>query len=187
MARVRVKQARDTGYNILMKRRFLGSLFVLLMLGFAGAVLVRWRSESQVGAVPPTFPAGSAPIAADPGPLGWHPASRLQTKTVDAVILGQLEAFRSGDFAKAALYQAPGLRDKFQNPAGFRVMMLEGYPEFCHFIKVSFGPCVVRAGGMDAMADVTLVDSAGRTTRAQYLMELVRGAYHVGGVTTPPL
>ena len=100
---------------------------------------------------------------------------------VQAVILDQLDAFRSGEIGRAFAHASPGIQSMFRTPERFRRMVETGYP-------MIWRPERFDVGGLEAAGDALIqtmvfVDRSGRVFEADYRMELVDGAWRIAGVT----
>jgi hypothetical protein len=154
------------------RRELIAGLFVLVMVGLGGAVILHWR------AVQPRIS-----VAPDQNTFNneWRPADRAQYTAAKMTIAGQLSAFQSGDFRKATFYQSGMLRQSFMTTDNFRSVITSRYPQFCHFTAVSYGRCVTDPDG-DSISMEIMLTGQGTRTRAFYVLHKENGLYRVAQV-----
>lgn len=99
---------------------------------------------------------------------------------IEAVISGQMQAFRDSDIAGAFGFAAPGIQTLFRDPETFGQMVEQGYPMVWQPGDVRFGALRERAGGL--WQTVIVRDGAGALHVLDYEMREVDGQWRIGGV-----
>ncbi len=61
-------------------------------------------------------------------------------------------------------------------------MMRANYPQFAHYRKAVFGPCLSDHSGQNAQVPIVLTGQDGVTVHAVYYMVLEGGMFRVSGV-----
>ena len=135
--------------------------------------------------------------------LGWGLLSsvkaqtQVQTQTqklarpadsiaVQAVIRGQLEAFKKDDARKAFTYASSGIHQSFGDDAlTFGMMVQQQYPMVYRPKSYKFDPTLELEGNM--VQGVVIEDQAGVMVRAVYLLIKEGNAWKVSGVFLSPL
>lgn len=115
-------------------------------------------------------------------PNGTQPLKRSGaqvSREVLAVIEGQFQAFREGDYARARSFAAPTIQQQYSVLA-FERMVRDGYPIIAHWRAVSFGE--VQDNGREAVVLVSVRGRSGRTRFFQYLMLNESGQWRINGV-----
>lgn len=100
-------------------------------------------------------------------------------RTLHAVIRGQLEAFRRGDFAAAYELAAPGIREKFPL-AAFTEMVRGSYPEIAANTEAVFG--LTLDDGERAVVNVRVAARDKPPRRFQYSLERAGKQWRIAGV-----
>lgn len=88
---------------------------------------------------------------------------------IQAVIGGQIEAFRADDGATAYSFAAPKLQQAFRNPDVFMSMVRSGYQPVYRPRSVIYGRFAAVAGGY--AQEVLVVGPDGETYTALYALE----------------
>lgn len=114
-------------------------------------------------------------FAAEPS----KPSSAVMKETLHAVVRGQLEAFRRGDFPAAYELAAPGIREKFSIEA-FTEMVRGSYPEIAGNTGVVFG--LTFDNGERAVISVRIIGKHRASRRYQYLIDRHGSDWRIGGV-----
>lgn len=105
---------------------------------------------------------------------------------VQAVIRGQLEAFKKDDARKAFTYASLGIHQSFGDDAlTFGMMVQQQYPMVYRPKSYKFDPTLELEGNM--VQGVIIEDQEGMLVRAVYLLMKEGGAWKVGGVYLAPL
>lgn len=107
------------------------------------------------------------------------PSTAAMKEQLQTVILGQLEAFRKGDYPGAYRFAAPGIREQFPLEA-FESMIKAGYPVIARNEEAVFGLTV--DDGEKAVVNVRIVGRNKDSVSYQYLLERHGDAWQVGGV-----
>lgn len=87
---------------------------------------------------------------------------------IQAVISGQLKAFKAGDGTTAYSYAAPNIKSMFPSPDVFMAMVKGGYAVVADSNNVTFGPMRPESDGF--RQDVNMTDSAGQSFIASYTL-----------------
>ena len=114
-------------------------------------------------------------IAGAGQPRADEPAGAIRS-----VIERQLAAFLKSDLEGAFAFASPGIQRMFRDPANFGRMVQQGYPmvwrparwEMRDLVETDAGPVQV----------VLFEDADGILHEADYLMEMVDGAWRIAGV-----
>jgi len=105
---------------------------------------------------------------------------------VQAVIRGQIEAFKKDDAKKAFTYASLGIHQSFGDDAlTFGMMVQEQYPMVYRPKSYKFDPTVELEGSI--VQGVVIEDQAGVMVRAVYLLIKEGNAWKVSGVFLTPL
>ena len=105
---------------------------------------------------------------------------------VQAVIRGQLEAFKKDDARKAFTYASSGIHQSFGDDAlTFGMMVQQQYPMVYRPKSYKFDPTLELEGNM--VQGVVIEDQAGVMVRAVYLLIKEGNAWKVSGVFLSPL
>lgn len=94
------------------------------------------------------------------------PADRA---AIEAVIAGQIEAFRRDDGPAAFAFAAPGIQAMFGTPERFMGMVRNAYPPVYRPLQVEFAGIEPQDGGW--VQAVELVGPDGEAQRALYTMQ----------------
>ena len=154
------------------RRETMAGLFVVVMLGLGGAIVMHWKSQQ---------PKYDFQV---PAPIDWHPATVEQFQAAKAIVGGQLSAFHTDNFQMATAYQSQLLKLNFYTVSNFRSVITNRYPEFCHFESVQFGRCSSDPDGDRLRIEITLISKKGDLTRAAYFLHREDGGYRVAQVLT---
>ena len=99
-----------------------------------------------------------------------------------AVIAGQLEAFKKDDGKTAFSFAAPLVQGIFQNPETFMAMVKKGYEPIYKNTQYSFGSLVVSPDGKPVQ-HVSFVGVDGKNYEAVYAMQQQPdGSWKIAGV-----
>lgn len=116
--------------------------------------------------------------------LGLTVASaRAQSADADiqAVISGQIEAFRADDFETAFSYASPAIKRMFGSPSRFGEMVQNGYPMVSRPADVRFSGLETRAGR--TVQSVVVTDQSGALYVLDYEMIAGEdGGWQINGV-----
>ncbi|ETX30553.1 hypothetical protein RISW2_12865 [Roseivivax isoporae LMG 25204] len=99
---------------------------------------------------------------------------------IEAVISGQMEAFRNDDVATAFGFAAPMIQNMFRTPENFGLMVERGYPMVWRPAEVTFGDLFEEGGIL--WQRVIVRDAAGAVHVLDYDMRDMGGAWRIGGV-----
>lgn len=115
--------------------------------------------------------------------LGTLPVAATEPRApdIEAVIQGQIEAFRAEDLATAFSFASPGIKGMFRTPERFAEMVRSGYPMVWRPAEVRY--LELRAhppGGM--VQRVMIIDKAGRLHLLDYLMVETTQGWQIAGV-----
>ncbi|SLN20768.1 hypothetical protein ROJ8625_00753 [Roseivivax jejudonensis] len=105
---------------------------------------------------------------------------RPRDPDIEAVIEGQMEAFRDGDVTGAFDFAAPGIRSIFRTPEVFGQMVERGYPMVWQPGEVTFGALRERDGGL--WQKVYVRDDTGALHVLDYEMRMIGDGWRIGGV-----
>ena len=179
-----------------MQRRFRWELVGLsLCLMFAAGVLWRWQSyvAARSSARAPAHPYSSTATPPSAGIYQFtgeiqsggpgRSATPSQRRAAISVIRAQLDAFRSGDYARAMRYQSGWLRGNYPSTDDFRRMITRGYPEFAHYEEAAFGDARVAEHGNLMNVVVTVLGSNGHSARATYYLVKEGNHLRITGVS----
>jgi hypothetical protein len=86
-----------------------------------------------------------------------------------SVIQDQLEAFKSGDTARAYSHAAPNIRTIFPNVESFMQMVTRGYPMVNDPADYRFGRSIETGGALHQ--EVIITDRSGRLWQAIYMLQ----------------
>ncbi|MDB5804140.1 MAG: hypothetical protein JWN73_1462 [Betaproteobacteria bacterium] len=105
--------------------------------------------------------------------------SGADTKAIESVIRGQLDAFAADDAAKAFSFAAPGIRRSFGTAENFMNMVRNGYP-------VVYRPAAVvflkpETDGKEVLQPVQMTDKEGQLWVALYIMQRQAGGKWLTG------
>lgn len=110
-------------------------------------------------------------------------AARAQDAGADiqAVISGQIEAFKVDDFETAFSFASPSIKRMFGDPDRFGAMVQSGYP-------MVWRPAEVRFSGLETtggrtIQSVVVTDSAGALHVLDYEMIPADSGWQINGVT----
>ncbi len=122
------------------------------------------------------FAAFLAPLAAA------AQTSDADRTAIQAVIGGQIDAFRRDDANAAWAAASPGIQGKFQKPDFFMAMVAGGYEPLYRPKSFTFGPLARTDGG--PMQSVFVIGPDGAAYVAMYLMaRQADGTWKVDGVS----
>jgi hypothetical protein len=115
-------------------------------------------------------PARAQP-ASDPSPIEWQ-----------AVIAGQILAFRNHDAPGALFFASAPFHARFENPAEFFISIItSGYAPIMDSTSQSFGPYKLLAPDQ-VLQEVKLVGNDQNIYEAVYALSKEEGGWRVGGV-----
>jgi hypothetical protein len=121
------------------------------------------------------------------GPAAAQTVSDSDQATFRGIISSQIEAFRSGDGAKAFSFASPALNRQFGSPEVFMEMVRRGYQPVIDPQNFAFGPVTTEMNGRPTQV-VTIVDKAGKSWTALYAFERQPdGTWRISGVTLKEL
>ena len=86
-----------------------------------------------------------------------------------SVIQDQLEAFKSGDMARAYSHAAPNIRTIFPSVESFMQMVTRGYPMVNDPADYRFGRSIQSGGALHQ--EVIITDRSGRLWQAIYMLQ----------------
>jgi hypothetical protein len=107
------------------------------------------------------------------------PSTPEMKEKLQAVIRGQLAAFRKDDFAGAYKFAAAAIRDQFPLPA-FEAMVKSSYPAIAKSTDAVFG--LMLDDGEKAVVNVRVVGPKEDSVSYQYLLEKDGDEWRIGGV-----
>ena len=107
------------------------------------------------------------------------PSTPEMKEKFQAVIRGQLAAFRKGDFAAAYKFAATGIREQFPL-ADFEAMVKSSYPSIAKNTDVIFG--LTLDDGDKAVVNVRVVGEKDESVSYQYLLQREGEEWRIGGV-----
>ncbi len=90
-------------------------------------------------------------------------------QAIRSVIAAQLDAFRSGDSARAFSYAAPRIKAKFGTSENFMAMVRAGYPMIFASRKATFMDTIAHSGGV--FQKVLVIGDGGGAATAIYEMQ----------------
>lgn len=100
---------------------------------------------------------------------------------IQAVISGQIAAFRADDFETAFTFASPTIKRLFGTPSRFGQMVQDGYPMVWRPSDVRFSGLSDRDGRM--VQSVLVTDEAGVLYIVDYEMVTGDGGWQINGVT----
>ncbi|MHA6347479.1 DUF4864 domain-containing protein [Roseivivax sp. CAU 1761] len=103
---------------------------------------------------------------------------------IEAVISGQMDAFRADDMGRAFDYAAPFIQQRFGTAEAFGLMVERGYPMVHRPADIRFG--ALRAEGAALWQRVFVRDAAGALHVLEYQMLDLGGGWRIGGVRLLP-
>ncbi len=103
---------------------------------------------------------------------------------IEAIIDGQMQAFRSGDADAAWDYASPIIQGIFDSPDRFAQMVENGYPMVWNPGEVSY--LGLRQQGRWFYQRVQVIDRAGAAHYLEYQMVLQDGLWLINGVALLP-
>ena len=117
-------------------------------------------------------------------PCAWaadeaKPSIPAMKEKLQAVIRGQLEAFRKDDFAGAYKFATAGIREQFPL-AAFEAMVKKQYPAIAKSEDAVFG--LTLDDGAKAVVNVRVVGPKQESVSYQYLLERDGEEWRIGGV-----
>lgn len=113
------------------------------------------------------------------------PVQETASGEAQSVITDQLEAFKSGDTARAYSHAAPNIKRVFPDEQRFMQMVTTGYPMVNDPAGYRFGRAV-ETGGM-LHQEVFITDRAGKTWQAVYMLQRQPdGSLKITGVKIEP-
>ncbi len=114
--------------------------------------------------------------------LGFGPAGAQDAEAdIQAVISGQIEAFKADDFETAFSFASPTIKRMFGSPARFGAMVQTGYPMVWRPAQVRFSGVQTRGGR--TIQSVVVTDQSGALYVLDYEMIAVDGGWQIDGVT----
>ncbi|MCB1386254.1 MAG: DUF4864 domain-containing protein [Nitratireductor sp.] len=126
--------------------------------------------------------AGLLAVSAFAQDVAVPPADRNATQ---AVIGDQLEAFRSGDHARAYSHAAPGIKSYFDTVDKFIAMVAKGYGPVYAPQDYTFGRNTVIDG--EVYQEVIITDHQGKQWQAVYTLQRQEdGSWKITGVKINP-
>jgi len=96
-------------------------------------------------------------------------------------VIGQLEAFRRGDFDTAYTFASSEIKEQFSRPA-FEQMVKTGYPEIAQSTFAIIGASAVGPNG-HVYLSVKIRGANGNSIEAFYELVLESGRWKINGVT----
>ena len=113
-------------------------------------------------------------------------ARPADSSAVQAVIRGQIEAFKKDDAKKAFTYASLGIRQSFgDDPLTFGLMVQQQYPMVYRPKSYKFDPTLELEGNI--VQGVVIEDQQGVMVRAVYLLIKEGNVWKVSGVFLSPL
>lgn len=103
---------------------------------------------------------------------------------IEAAIHAQIQAMRADDWAGAFAYASPAIQGLFRDPESFSRMVTTGYPMVWRPRNFTTGALTQTPRGLQQT--MLFEDRQGRLFIADYLMQLVDGAWRINGVTIRP-
>ena len=100
-------------------------------------------------------------------------------EAIKSVVSQQLEAFNRGDGSAAEAFAAPGIREKFPDPAKFLDMVKTNYAALLHPRSTQFVGLEDSPHG--PLQKVTLIAADGTVWSAIYSFEKVDGEWRING------
>ena len=114
--------------------------------------------------------------------FGFAPARAEEPDPdIQAVISGQIEAFKADDFETAFSFASPTIKRMFGSPARFGAMVQTGYPMVWRPAQVRFSGLETRGGR--TVQSVVVTDQSGALYVLDYEMIAVDGGWQIDGVT----
>ena len=161
-----------------MKRRIAPAILILACLALGGIAFMRLQAN-----VPRGFPNRTI---LTPGMEFDTPASEAIRDETENAILGQLNAFRSNDYARAESYQSHMYASFMGTPAEFRDMVVHSYPAMAHFRKVDFGDAMTDQSQMRVVFPATITGENGQRVFGVYMLSRDEdGVFRVFGFQEP--
>tara|TARA_R110002126_G_scaffold170500_1_gene319398 strand:+ start:1579 stop:2046 length:468 start_codon:yes stop_codon:yes gene_type:complete len=116
-------------------------------------------------------PAAAENRAADPTPVPTAPANLAaeEVARIRNVIIGQIDAFKADDAAKAFSFSAPGIRRIFRTPELFLHMVRKSYQAVYRPRSFTFEPLQRIDGNL--VQPLIVVGPSGISETALYIME----------------
>lgn len=161
-----------------MKRRIAPAILILACLALGGIAFMRLQANAPRGF--------SSSLMPSP-PMQFNiPASEAVRDEAEVTILGQLNAFRSNDYAKAESYQSHMYGSFVGTPDEFRDMVTHTYPVIAHYRKVSFGDAMTDPSQMRVVFATTITGENGEKVFGIYMLSRDQdGVFRVFGFQEP--
>lgn len=122
---------------------------------------------------------------APPAAMQWPAPSAEQARAMQAVVQAQLEAFQSGDAARAYGFATAAIQQQFGSAEGFMAMVRSAYPMLIAPRSLAFRVPEPAPGG--GVQPVQLRDARGRAWLATYqLQRQADGSWRIGGCIVVP-
>lgn len=161
-----------------MKRRIAPAILIFACLALGGMAFMRLQAN-----VPRIFPSNLMPAPAMEFDV---PASDAVRDEAENAILGQLNAFRSNDFAKAESYQSHMYGSFVGTPAEFHDLMVHTCPELVHYRTVAFGAAMTDPSQMRVIFPATITGQDGARIFGIYMLSRDEdGVFRVFGFRQP--
>ncbi len=109
-----------------------------------------------------------------------------EVDAIQAVISSQWTAFADNDAPKALSFAVPEIRQRFEDPEGFLLMVELRYPVVFHHVAYRF--LAPRVGTYFSFQWVRMTDDQGSVWRVLYQLhrEMIDGPWLIGGVFEYP-
>lgn len=98
---------------------------------------------------------------------------------IEAVIIGQIEAFKRDDRAAAFAFAAPSIQAQFKTPNSFMRMVAAAYPQVVRPQRIDFLDMIEEKG--QVLQKVLLIDQDGNDALAAYTLIMIDGAWRITG------
>ena len=110
----------------------------------------------------------------------WIAPAQAQDADIQAVIDGQMQAFRAGNAGAAFEFASPAIREMFGTPENFAGMVQRGYPMIWSHGEVSYHDLRERDGAF--MQRVQVRDAAGQDFEFEYEMIETTAGWRINAV-----
>jgi hypothetical protein len=114
-----------------------------------------------------------------PGADGLKPSDMKTRDALHAVITGQLDAFRAGDYRAAYVFADREIRSQFPLER-FEQMVKTAYPTIAQSVSANFG--LTFDDGDEAVVNVRVVGADQKTIAYQYMLRRDGEAWRITGV-----
>ncbi len=115
-------------------------------------------------------------------PAGAQSVSPKDQSALQAVISGQLEAFKKDDGKAAFSYAAPFIQGIFQNPEAFMAMVKKGYGTIYKNSNYKFGELVIDPIGRPVQHVILTAPDGTRHEAIYVLQPQPDGSWKIAGV-----